>query len=463
MRSIRGSPVPCAAAERGSGESWLSSHGRRIRSCAARSMVAQDRLLPVIERSHLPGKARRYGIRLFAGLVDAAIASAGTFLIGLFAVRTLPADQLGVFALAFTAFLVGGVVPRSFSYTPIEAATIESSGTEPIGWFPRSVVAGIPLSVIGGLVAVVLSVLAITRPIPAPALVAIAAATWLSPMQDHGRQLLHLSQKSRWAAVTSVQFTTVVVASLLFVKPSDKDTLVFLFATLAIANAASIVTPAVIAIRNREVLSISLWVIAVRRGPWLLVAALLPVLAMFGTRSLVANVASFADAGYAEAARVVVAPVVVFSAGVLAVLKADLFRQGLGRTSRRWDLVALALSGTVAVAWGAVLLIGPSRSFMGELTPNAYVVPGLLVLTLAAALLVSAGAILEAVALGAGQEPAILGAQTFGTITKVAVAASVAATAGAIAQPVSTIAGNVTRTGFLGYFLHQRRADRSKP
>lgn len=392
----------------------------------------------------ITGRARKYAPRLVAGLLDAGTASIGTFLIGLFAARILSAEQLGVYAVVFAAFLVGSGLSRSLNYLPVEAESVEAARGQPIGWYLHSLSAGSLTGLLGALIAIGLILLATTSRIAPSTMAAAGLAAVLSPAQDHGRQLLHLSEKSHFAALTSLQFTAVIVFSLLLLDPGDTP-LFFLFATLAAANVFSIITPLALGIRNRAVEVPSIARLIVDRGRWLFGAEISPTIAIYGVRSLLANVVSFEVAGYAEAARILAAPILVGGNGIIASLKNKLLGQGIGRNERRWDLFVLLFLAAITAFWSLVLLVGPTRVWLEGFLPTAYAVPLVLVLSIVSAILTAFGIALDSVALGSRKESAIMGGRVSSSIVSLSVVVPLASLFGAAAQPTSEILGNTTQ------------------
>ena len=110
-----------------------------------------------------------------------------------------------------------------------------------------------------------------------------------------------------------------------------------------------------------------------------------------------------------------------------------------------------------AVSWGLLVLVGPIKGLLLQLLPTAYVIDGLVALSVVAATLAAVTVVLHSIAMGARKEPSILTAQGMGSAVTVAAIAPLASAVGANAQPSSAIAGSVVQIGFLGHVLKRQR------
>ena len=144
-----------------------------------------------------------------------------------------------------------------------------------------------------------------------------------------------------------------------------------------------------------------------KRGFWFVLNGAAPAVAGFLAAVAIAWLASPEDLGYAESARIVAQPVLVFAGGLTAVLAPRAMRAGLDRdgmqsrsTSRLYT--ALLLGGAAAY----LLVVGWDWALnpVVQIVPSAYVLTGLVALT-AVANTVAATTFLQGDELaGAGRE-----------------------------------------------------------
>jgi hypothetical protein len=308
----------------------------------------------------------------------------------------------------------------------------------------------------------------LTDPAVIWALVATGAVTTiLSPLQDHMRRLLHIADMSWRAAATSgVQFVA-VVASLGIMLALDAPVALMPFGALAIANSLSLLTAIVLGdVAHQKPLGepLRFWEL-VSEGQWLLARALVPSIAHFAVAAIIAALAGAVALGYAEAARIVAQPVLVFATGLTAVLSPRTMRAAMDYNRsvalqvRRIYLILVSLGGAAYLAITSVhWVLNP----MGYLVPAAYVVDGLVAVTVVANITVAA------IYLDVGE---LLGARMAKQMARISFVTSpilvlVAATAGtteAFARPLGLLARNVVdivlyRVAIRGYYRSHRHS-----
>lgn len=368
-----------------------------------------------------------------AGVLDSGSASLGTFLIGLLAIHSLEPDALGAYSLLFASFLTGAVVARTPHFVPIEAIG-PSTWPIPVGVLPRSVLVATPAVLVGAGSALALGSLARGRPLDIGLALTLALTTIVSPIQDHARQLLHLSHRSWHAASSSVVFAA-VISIFVFSQWHSPQHATDLFLYLLLANVLSLIPGIATATRHRFRPNQSLAGLARKRGIWLLAAALTPVVVTYLSRYVVARFASYADAGFAEAARTLAAPVLILASGLISAFRRQLLREGQLASRRTWELAIRATVLVTGLFWWLVLAFGPISAFVQEQTPAAYVLPGLLGLAVLSMALVAINKTSEVALLGAELDRRIFISQLAAATLRLVIIAPLTLMLGAYALP----------------------------
>jgi hypothetical protein len=331
--------------------------------------------------------------RVPAGLLDSAFSSLATFIIGLAAVRYLSTGALGTYALAFTGYLLAAAVPASLVLAPMEAAIVRVAvGAERLRLFrttlvPATILALGSSAIIGALTLAVPSGVSVgTRIDLAIGVVLLGAA---SPIQDHVRRLMHSAQRS-WvsATISLVQLATVGVALAAALSAGLIRQPWLPFTALALANFVSAsVGLAVVRVWRLPQVGVHFVRIrgVLRTGGWLLSAQLSGFVVGFAMVAIVVA-GSGADAGgYAEAARVLVQPPTVLIVGLMAIVAPEIQRATFTHNVDRALRLQFRFTMGVFLAsalWGLVITPDWPFSPMHHLFPRAYVVSGLLIITL---------------------------------------------------------------------------------
>lgn len=390
--------------------------------------------------------------RVPAGLADAAMASIATFLTGLVAVNALDDVTRGVYAVFFTAFLAGAVIPTQLALIPAETDAVQQDSGDRLGSIGAS-------SRLGGLVG-----LAALLPVGLALAVTAGRAEWsevgalgltaglvamVSPVQDHVRRMLHLAGFSwRAASMSAVQLAGVIVAlGLLFL--ADVPTTWIPFGALGIANIGSLAFGLLVAQRSagpEPGPRIALADLA-KAGRWLLVMALGPRMSFFAASVLITMLAGPEALGFAEAARIATQPLYVLSLGLEAVVRPHAMVAAAERdavAARKHRMVFYPVMGGFAalfIAWCGFDWVGNPFSY---LLPSAYAVGGLVIVTALGTL--ARGAILPSIAemLGARIERRLALVAIAVTPVQIVVALTAGVT-GAYARPVGTVADYVGR------------------
>ena len=341
--------------------------------------------------------SRPQHLTLSAGVVDTALASLATFLVGLFAIRHLSPAALGAYALAFTAVSLAGIIPAQLLFAPLEVAAV----SHPVSGRLRFLRATLRLALLPALgVGLLVAGWSLFAPgdVPQPVVLGLTVTgivfAGVSPVQDHVRSMLHIAEQSWIAATVSAIHVLVVGAGIFLFLATDLPPSWCPFGVLAVANIVSLAVGVAMA-RGREPAPASAPTTAdvsppdprfsdvSRLGGWLLLVGLIPNVANFFVSALVARLAGAAMLGYAEAARIVAMPMLVLARGLSSVLGPRLMD-----AARRRDAVAAhrssALFVRLMVGGGILYFVLVGHDWMlspfAWLTPKAYRLQGLVAL-----------------------------------------------------------------------------------
>lgn len=394
-----------------------------------------------------------YRRRLPAGILDSGFASMASFAVGLIAVNLFDDVNRGVYAVFFAAFLLGQVIPRNLTYMPAEVYAVSRSSEERISVVRWSIPLGIGPAIFGALAAAAAFAVTIGYATPSVGVglfVTSAIAAFLSPMQDHARAMFHIAALSWRASLVSVIQLTTVVVCLVVAIALDLPIGWVPFGALAIANGVSLTAALVIArmstIGHAPPLDFRT---LTTKGVWLVLGAVAPSLAAFAVTAIIAALAGPEAAGYAESARVVAQPVMVLFLGLSAVLSPRSMRAAMDldkATARRTFGIYM---GIIAVAGAAYLgLAGTDWILnpMAYLVPSAYVVSGLVAVTIVANIVWAPVFLQIAELLGAHREKTLAGISWIINPLQIIVA-STAGVIGAFARPVGLIVALLARLG----------------
>ena len=392
--------------------------------------------------------------RLPAGVVDSGFASVATFIVGISAVNLFDEVGLGVYAIFFSAFVMGALLSNELIFTPAEVEAVSYPVSERVSFVPQSLRLGVGPCLLGA--AASLLAIAVTSAYAGPQMVAglaatAAVATVLSPMQDHVRRMLHISSLSWTAAsVSIVQFLAVVICVSWGIA-ADLPAAWIPFGSLAVANAVSLALGLMLVRHNtvgKAKVRLRFRVLA-SKGVWFVLNAAAPAVMGFAVASLIAWLASPEDLGYAEAARVVAQPILVLATGLKVVLYPRSVGAAMDRdlpSARRTNstyLVAIGVGGAaylLLVGWDWVL------NPMAVIAPDAYVLTGLVALTIVANLANAAWFLQSSELAGARRERSLAGISWITSLMWL-IAALTASVTGAYARPLGALAGAGVRYG----------------
>ena len=339
--------------------------------------------------------------RVSAGLVDSTAASVASFLTGLLAIWTLSPNELGVYAVFMSAFLMTTYIPRQFVFIPVEMASLAMTRHQRGSVLRRSVRVGAGVSLLAALATGLAWPVSLSMAEPeflAPMTATAMMATLLSPIQDHVRRLLHLAGRSWRAGLVSVtQLVVVTVQIGLVAGPTrvfEIDSAWLPFGALTFANLISLALGAVMSRSDAEVTGAGDLTLAAlsRPGRWLVLSALSSKGSVFAASALIGLVAGTEALGHAEAARVVAQPLMVLGVGLQDVMSPRLMEAGARRDLGESLKAEQAFFRLFLLLGGGYLLVA-STDWIGNpmsyLVPTAYEVPGLVAVSIVATVLVS--------------------------------------------------------------------------
>jgi O-antigen/teichoic acid export membrane protein len=332
-----------------------------------------------------------------AGLVDAGASSLATFVVGISAAQLFDAAMLGIYAVFFTSYQLGLVLPMFLIYLPAEVSAVERPILSRLTVLRSSLPLGLATSAIS-LLAIGLAVI-VVRGRTDPVTVAQLALTAMVPLvlmsaQAHIRRTLHIAHHSwRAATISIVQLvvTGTAVATLVLLGVSDA---LIPFGALGTAAVVSFVTGYALAASLRQTGGESLhWTELTKSGRWLLVTGIAPNVANFAIAAIVGSLAGLEALGYAEAARLVAQPLIVLAVGLNASLGPRSMEAASQRDRPKARRVSRLFVGVIAAAALGYLVIAggpwPWNPLM-VLIPQAYVIPGLVAVTVIASTMAGA-------------------------------------------------------------------------
>lgn len=337
------------------------------------------------------GMAKRTGLvaRIPAGVTDAGMASLATFLTGLVGVNALDDVTRGVYAIFFTAFLAGTVIPTQLALLPAETSAVSEQPEDRLNSIGASTRIGLVIGPVA-LLPTVIALIATAGRTEAADIFALAVtagiAAIVSPLQDHVRRMLHLAGFSWRAAATSGVQLGGVLAGLGIAYLVNVPTAWIPLGVLAAANTVSLGFGLITA-RNQATpdrgAELALVTLA-RAGRWLLVMALAPTVANFAASLIIAGLAGPEAIGYAEAARLAAQPLYVLGLGLEAAVRphamtaaSEKDRAAARQHRRVYYPVVLGITG-LFILWCGFDWVGNP---FGYLVPAAYEVAGLVIVT----------------------------------------------------------------------------------
>ena len=396
------------------------------------------------------------------GVIDAGLASLATFVIGLAATRIMDPADLGVYAIFFTAFLTGTVIPAQLIFTPGEVVCVSFPVGQRTRVLKRTLRVGHGAALASA--ATMLFATAATMGIAEPATVlgltvTGMAAAYLSPLQDHVRRVLIKDDTAWLAAAVSVVQVVAIVLALLALRLLAVPTAWLPFGALTLANTISLAValPIVRFGRLRPLPTPITFRSLVASGRWLVLSQLIPTGAAFLAATIVTYLAGAEALGYSEAARIAAQPLLVLGFGLSSVFEPR-FMEAAGRrdvsTARH---VRRVFYGFMAAS-GLLYLLIAGTDWVGNpvamLVPDAYVLPGLVAFTIVANFANGATYAGQGELTGGGREKPLAHVHSVASAGLLLAAATAGGT-GAFARPLGLLLQGIARLGMYGRGLSQ--------
>lgn len=401
-----------------------------------------------------------------AGVVDAGFASLGTFVAGLAAVNLLSDVDRGVYAVFVAAFLLGATFPHNLVYLPSQVYTVGRPMAERLLYLGRVMSMGLGFSLLGSgaiLIAAVATASHTSLSVTIALTVSAVLNLGVSTAQDNIRRMLHISER-HWSAASMsiVQFATVVIvlASMML---ADIPVVWIPFGSLFFANIASSSLGLV------RAGGFGHWNtpkglrpgVLVKSGRWLLGQALIPTGAAFLASVVITALAGAAAMGYAESARVVAQPVLVFATGLTAVLGPKVMASAMSRSEGAASaMLRRFFQLTVAAGLLYLLFAGWATPWnpMQLVVPSAYVVSGLVAVTILANIAFASLFLRIEELMGARREVDLVKVALVASPLLIAVAFTAGAT-GAFARPLGILV--LSGASFFPFRYYRDRVYRS--
>lgn len=400
-----------------------------------------------------------------AGIVDAGFASLGTFAAGLAAVNLLSDVDRGVYAVFVAAFLVATTFPHNLVYLPSQVYNVGRPMAERLEYLGRVFAMGLGFSLLGSIVILIAAIATASHTSTSVTLALTLTAVSnlaVSTAQDNLRRMLHI-RELHWSAASMsiVQFTTVVIV-LVGMMVASIPVVWIPFGSLFIANIVSSTLGLIRAggfghwntppgLRPR---------VLVRSGRWLLGQALIPTGAGFLASVVITSLAGAEAMGYAEAARVVAQPVLVFSTGLTAVLGPKVMASAMSKDNpgsttmlRRFLQLTLGAGILYLVFAGWATPWNP----MQVIVPSAYIVAGLAAATIVSNIVFASLFLRIEELMGARREVDLVKVALLASPLLVAVAFTAGST-GAFARPLGILA--LTGASFPAFLYYREKVYR---
>lgn len=394
---------------------------------------------------------RRFGLLSLApGLVDAGFGSLAGLSGSLYAARFFDLGQLGLFSLFFLAFQLLGMLPSRLLLVPAQVAALDLPIRDRASILERSV----PLGFVAGLATMPLVAIVVLigpggdRSDYIAFGVTTAIMVLLSPLQDHCRFMLHMSERSVAAAMVSAVQFVVAVGALLAMHLLDIPERWIPFLALSMANAASLAFA--LAVARPRLAPDAPWPgsrALFASGKLVLPATTLPTVGMLGAAALVGHLASADALGSAEAARVVASPVLVVGTGLGQIIWPRIMA-----ASRQNDHLELASAARLQIVVVVVFVAGYIALFgwphpwnvMEWVVPLAFSVSGLVAFRVIAMAGTVLGNLPMSALLAQGDNRGLLVAAALTVAAQLTTALALATTIEAHAVPAAQLVGTLT-------------------
>ncbi len=412
-----------------------------------------------------------------AGIIDAGLASIATFILSLYAITRWESSDpttLGIYFLYMTAFVMASTVPNQLLFVPAERITLDVPPRARVALYGRIVRLGTPVAIgsaaLVALAALVGNAQGLSLSYQVPFLLSSAVAAVFFGLQNHARRLLHLSGRS-WAAVavSLVQVLAATTALMVMTRTSVAPVWIPLGA-LALANAASTAAASLMLHRlgrglEPDVKRLAADVaagIGYRRlapsGRWLVSTGILSTGNNFLVEAVISVIVGLPALALAGSAKTVAQPILVLANGLRSVLGPPSMEAARTRDRAAARKVAKTfglLTAAAVVGYSAFAGFDWVGNPLARLVEQAYTVPFLVVLTIAANGLNGAAFSGRLELIGAAREARLFAEELKANVAQLGVgiiaafAAGTSLTAGSFARPLAFAALGLTR--IIGY------------
>jgi O-antigen/teichoic acid export membrane protein len=391
-----------------------------------------------------------------AGQADASFASLATFVVQVYAVRSLAQEELGTFALTFSAFVLIAQIPTQLIYIPHEILAIGRPAGMRIALLRTSLPRGLSLGLLccGGLPLGVLPFAGAEHPHQLWVIIGTGALTSLvSPLQDHIRRLFHAGKHSWAAAIVSMTHFVITLAFVTLPLISEPSWVPF--GALLVANVIStIVGLAIARDQIRGTVDAYHFRQSVKDGSWLLASSGSAAASTYVSYAVVIAAVGPGMLGIIEGVRVLTRPVYVVAQGLVTVFSPRSMEMALARDrtgAKRWRRRFAALLVVTCVPY-LVALLSPLGDAARSLLPNAFSIPYLAELAIAVTVLVSLALPYQAELMGSRRLKALAFASAVAGAVEVVTIYSVTLI-GAFGFPVSLLTGLLVRWSLVAWHL----------
>jgi O-antigen/teichoic acid export membrane protein len=389
------------------------------------------------------------GGKVSAGVLDAAISSASGFVLSFAALQLLGIEELGVYAVFFSAYSLAMGVPTELAFTPAEIRAIGYHERERVAVLKSSLKAGGLVALVGAALTL-LSIPVTLGEIPTSGVFALAVTTFVAavfgPIEEHIRKVLHVAGRAERAVSASVVMLVAAIVGVVVLGAMPIPAIWVPMSALAFANLASI-GAGLLASRRFLIFWIPPEDLKLREllkvGRWTVIVGFVPSLTAFLVAAIVTALAGAEWLGYAEAGRVVAQPVFVLGIGLLRVLGPRSMEAGRGRdraAAHRNAKIFRAIMVGGTLAYLAVVAFPWALNPFTYLAEDAYTIPGLVALVVVANLFIGLGFPERSELYGAGREKKVASYEIVATVVTLAAAATAGVTL-AFARPISRLVG----------------------
>jgi O-antigen/teichoic acid export membrane protein len=321
-----------------------------------------------------PGRLRRLRgsgmARSLWNILDQVVASANNFLIQFVVTHAFTKDVFGAFAIAFSVFSISTGFFRALATSPVGMRFAGAEDRE----FRRAASSAIALTGLGAAVlGAVLVLMGLFLPFTDALAHVFVALGFVLPglmLQDAWRQVFFARLRPAAACLIDVSWIVLQLVGLgVLVLVADENRIsAFTAVWGGAAYLTSVIGMALLHLRPRVAGALA-WL----REQYSVTRYLVPEFVIIQTGGQLAPVVAAAvttidAAGALRGANLVTVPATIVSTGLMSFAVPELTRRRQQMDPRRWQLVAVAISGlvvAVSLVWGTIVLLLPTS--VGEL------------------------------------------------------------------------------------------------